>query len=72
MQTGRIYHFETYVPVVQWSTVRTLLTLILANGWATKQVDYTNIFAQVELAEEIYMELTKGCWRNDKLDMVLR
>jgi hypothetical protein len=32
--------------VVQWSTVRLALTMILSNGWKTKQVDYTNTFAQ--------------------------
>jgi hypothetical protein len=37
---------DTYAPVLQWSTLRLLLTLILQEGWATKQVDYTYSFAQ--------------------------
>ena len=44
-QTEGVYYFETYALVVQWSTVRTLLNLILVNGWVTKQVVYTNKFA---------------------------
>jgi len=36
MQTEEVEYFETYSSVVQWSTIRTLFTLILANGWATK------------------------------------
>ena len=32
------------------------LSLILTNGWSTKQVDYTNAFAQADLAEEVYIE----------------
>ena len=36
LQTEGVDYFETYAPVVQWSTIRLLLTLILSNGWATK------------------------------------
>jgi hypothetical protein len=41
--------FETYAPLCQWSTLRMILTMVLQNGWATKQVDYTNAFAQAEI-----------------------
>ena len=44
-QTEGVDYFETYALVVQWSTVRTLLNLILVNGWVTKKVVYTNKFA---------------------------
>jgi hypothetical protein len=71
-QTEGVDYFETYAPVVQWSTVRMVLTMILANGWATKQVDYTNAFAQADLSEEVYIESPKGFGRRDGIDMVLR
>jgi hypothetical protein len=46
-------YFETYAPVFAWSTVCMLLTIVLQEGWNTKQVDYTNnAFAQAELDEE--------------------
>ena len=32
MQIEGVDYFETYALVVQWSTIRTLLTLILTNG----------------------------------------
>jgi len=35
-QTEGVDYFETYAPVVQWSTVRLLLTMILANDWTTR------------------------------------
>jgi hypothetical protein len=48
--------FETYAPVVQWSTIRLLLSTVLTEKWTTRQVDYTNAFAQAELNEDVYVE----------------
>jgi hypothetical protein len=56
LQKEGIDYFETYAPVVQWSTVRLLLSTVLTEGWATRQVDYTNAFAQAEINEEVYIE----------------
>ena len=39
MQKEGVNYFETYAPVVQWSTIWLVLTMILSNGWSTKQVD---------------------------------
>ena len=64
--------FDTYAPVVQWSTVRLLLTMVLSNGWTTKQVDYTNAFAQANLNEEVYIEAPRGFRRPDGRDMILK
>jgi hypothetical protein len=36
-----------------------ILTMVLQNGWATKQVDYTNAFAQAEMKETVYIEPPK-------------
>jgi hypothetical protein len=56
LQTEGVDYFESYAPVVQWSIVRMLLTLTLREGWATRQVDYTNAFAQAEMGETVYVE----------------
>ena len=72
LQREGIDFFETYAPVVQWSTVRMLLTLVLANKWITKQVDYTNAFAQATLHEEVYIEPPRGFGRRDGGDLVQR
>ena len=71
-QVAGVDYFETYAPVVQWSTIRLVLTMVLANGWVTRQVDYTNAFAQAELGEEVYIEPPKGFQRKDKRDLVLK
>jgi Reverse transcriptase (RNA-dependent DNA polymerase). len=72
MQTEGIDYFDTYAPVVQWSTVRLVLTLALKNGWSTRQVDYTNAFAQADLQEEVYIEPPCGFSGQDGLDKVLK
>jgi hypothetical protein len=51
MQIEGVDFFETYAPVVQWSTIRLLFSTVLMEGWTTCQVDYTNVFAQPELKE---------------------
>jgi hypothetical protein len=65
-------YFETYAPVVQWSTIRLLLTLILQEGWATKQVDYTNAFAQAEIHDDIVIDPPKLFGSRNGKDLVLR
>mmetsp|Transcript_19449 Transcript_19449/g.18681 ORF Transcript_19449/g.18681 Transcript_19449/m.18681 type:complete len:145 (-) Transcript_19449:20-454(-) len=66
-QTGGVDYFETFAPVVQWSTIRLLLTLTVANNRATRQVDYTNAFAQAKINDEVYVEPPKGfSLRKDK------
>ena len=72
LQREGVDYFETYAPVVQWSTVRLLLTMVLTKNWTTKQVDYTNAFAQAKLKEEVYIEPPRGFGRKDKQDMVLK
>ena len=49
-----------------------VLTLVLTNGWTTRQVDYINVFAQAHLNDEVYIEPPKGFLQKDKRDLVLR
>jgi hypothetical protein len=64
-------YLETYAPVVKWSTIRLLLTLILQEGWATKQVDYKNAFTQAEIHDDIVIEPTKLFGSRNGKDLVL-
>ena len=61
-QIKGVDYFETYAPVVQWSTVRMAMTLAANLGLKSKQVDYTNAFVQADLppGEEVYISLPKG------------
>ncbi len=56
IQNEGVDFFETCAPVVQWSTIRLLLSTVLTEGWTTRQVDYTNAFALAELKEDVYVE----------------
>jgi hypothetical protein len=43
-QIEGIDYFDTYAPVINWTTVRLMLILSIILGLATKQVDYTAAF----------------------------
>ena len=52
--------FDTYAPVVSWTTVRTLLVLSIFLGLHTKQVDYTLAFCQAPIDTNVYVEMPRG------------
>ena len=72
MQVEGEDYFESYAPVVQWSTVRLMLILSMVYGMDTRQVDYVNAFAQADLEEEVYIELPCGYGHDNEEDCVLR
>jgi len=45
--------FETYAPVVQWSSVRLCFILSTILGLASRQVDYTNAFVQAKVKSDM-------------------
>ena len=48
-QIKDVDYFETYAPVVNWTTVRLLLVLTAQLGLATKQVDYNAAFVHADI-----------------------
>ena len=48
-----------------------LLSTVLTEGWTTRQVDYTNAFAQAELKEEVYVEYPRMFGSKSGLGRVL-
>ena len=61
-QVKGIDYTDKYAPVVSWSMVWMLLCLSTNGGLASRQVDFSNAFAQSELAkdEEIYVHVPRG------------
>ena len=56
-QIAGVDFFESYAPVVAWSTVRMVMNIAIQQGWATRQVDFSNAFVQATLEEEVYLEM---------------
>jgi len=61
-QEEGIDYFESYAPVVQWATVRTLLILSVILNLASTQVDYTAAFCQAPIDTDVYISLPRG-WK---------
>ena len=60
LQQGGLDPFESFSPVVQWSSVRLMLILSIVHGLEMRQVDYVNAFAQAELDREVYIKPPEG------------
>lgn len=52
--------FDTYSPVVAWSTIRLLLVLSILLNLKTVQVDYTNAFVQAKAEPGTYIEMPRA------------
>ena len=50
---------ETFTPVLNWITVRTLLVLSRTLSLSTAQIDYTVAFPQLGLNEDVYVEMPR-------------
>lgn len=55
-----VNYWETYSPVVGWSTIRLYLILMLKNKWVSKQVDFVLAFPQADIECDLYMEIPQG------------
>jgi hypothetical protein len=71
-QVEGIDYFESYAPVVSWSTVRTLLVMSAQRGWATRQVDFSNAFVQATLNETVYVAMPPMFDEHGERDKVLK
>ena len=52
--------YESYAPVVSFSTVRLFLVLSMMMGWSTVSVDWANAFVQAVLDKPMYMQTPRG------------
>ena len=48
-QTEGVDYFETWAPIVQWSTIRTILTLTIKLKWVSTHCDITTAFIHTTL-----------------------
>ena len=59
-QEHGINYWETYSPVVMWTTIRLILTLATIKGWHSRQLDFILAYPQADVDGDIYMKLPKG------------
>jgi hypothetical protein len=59
-QIHGINYWETYAPVVQWSTVRLALILSTLGNLKSRQVDYVQAYTQAEIDCDLYMSVPAG------------
>ena len=60
MQEKGINYWETCSPVVQWMSVRIMLTLAAIENLHTKSIDFVIAYPQADLDVDICMELPQG------------
>jgi hypothetical protein len=65
---GRDY-WETYAPVVSWSTIHLILLLSSILDLKTRQVDYTQAFPQAPLTDPVCMCMPQG-WYLDETGLL--
>ena len=58
-QTSNTY-WESFSPVAQWTTLRTILTLSLIKGWHACSINFVKAYPQADLKSNIFMWLPFG------------
>jgi hypothetical protein len=56
--------FETFAPVVSWTSVRFFLVLNMVIGWTTCSIDFSSAFLQADLPSPIWVHLPRGFTSN--------
>ena len=55
-----VNYWETYSPIVKWSTICFFLTLAILGGWTTSQLDFVLAYPQAPVKCKLYMEIPRG------------
>jgi hypothetical protein len=66
-QVEGVDFFDTFAPVVNWTTVRLMLILSAILGLSTHQVDYTAAFVHAPMDEDVYVDMPRGFSEQGKI-----
>jgi hypothetical protein len=64
--------FQTFAPVVAWSTVRLFLILSLVLDWHTCSIDFSSAFVQATLEKSVWIHIPRGFQSGRKGKTILR
>jgi hypothetical protein len=59
-QIKNIHYWETYSPVVKWSSICLFLMLTAIKKWHTRQVDFIIAYPHADIKTDLYMDIPKG------------
>jgi len=65
-QIHGISNWDTFAPVVMWTTLRLVLTLRRIYCWKSRQLDFILAYPQADVEGTIFMKLQKGIELDDK------
>ena len=72
-QQWGVNYWDTYSPVVTWSSIRILMTLANLHGLHTKSIDFVQAYPQAKAKTTIYLKTPAGVeLDSDKGDSVLK
>ena len=57
MQEHGEHYWDTHSPVVQWVTMRLMLTLSIILNLHSRTIDFTLAYTQADLDVDIYLEI---------------
>ena len=59
-QQWGVNYWDTYAPVVSWSSIRILMTLAELHKFHTKSTDFVQAFPQAKVKSTIYLKTPDG------------
>jgi len=59
-QEKGVNYWETFAPVVQWTSIRIFLIVALLNSWHTRQIDFVLAYPQADIECDLYMKMPSG------------
>ena len=71
-QEWGVNYWDTYSPVVSWSSVRILMTLAKLHNLHTKSIDFVQAFPQAKVKSTIFLQTPPGVELTGDKEMVLR
>jgi hypothetical protein len=48
-----LHYEETYAPVVQWATIRFIISLAILTNWHTRQLDFVLAYTQADIERDL-------------------